>query len=1296
VAARLDFTVDEDARRRFEAAWAQGKPLRLECCLPPPEHPAYLPTLEELVHIDLEMAWKRFPALAGSDLPRPAPLESILERFPVLGTAEVLARLIRQEFRVRQRHGDKPTLAEYVRRFPQVPLTGESADTTGLFETQVLGNVASGCGAPVLAGYDTLQVLGRGGMGVVYQARQQSLNRLVAIKMILARGHAGEAELRRFQNEATAVARLNHPNIVQIHEVGEHDGLPYLVLEFCAGGALSRALDGAPLPPERTITLVAKLARACQAAHERNIVHRDLKPANVLLNEAGEPKIADFGLAKATDDTDQTGQTESGAILGTPSYMAPEQAAGKSRGVGPAADIYSLGAILYELMTGRPPFKGVTPIDTVHLVLEQDPVAPSQLQPRTPRDLETICLKCLRKEPGKRYASALELAEDLERLQRGEPILARPTGRAERTWRWCRRNPAIAALLALVLVTLAGGSTVATIFALEAQLEAKKAKDSARDAAASAVLADKERKRARQEEAEAKRSLYVANVNLAGQALEEGEVTQARALLKAVIPKGEDVDLRGFEWHYFWRRCHLPCVDLGKIGQVHALALTPDGRTLAVAEGLKRQVNLWTVPERKPAASLRGFQATVNALAISADGRLLASAEGGFNQPGEVKIWDLATRKIVVAFGKGEPPFMSLAFSPDGKTLLTGTAELVHSTGSPQDRYSPVKRGNRSGAVKLWDTATGMELATFPGPTGQVFAVAFAPTGKLVAAGNSDGLVSAWNVASQEYAGWFRVHFAVRAIAFAPANEAFAVAGGDWNQPGQIRLFPVTDKSISQNGEGSALPGHRAGVTALAFAADGKKLFSGSYDRTIRAWEPASRQELGVFLGHFSPTWALALSPDGQSLFSGSGWSVNSGEVKVWPIARILHFTPTPEHYGGVYYRKEDRHGDLQTRVLPDRKTLALVDARTGEQVRVLQGEIKKPKANATPYLPRALAFSPSGKRIAAGDFDGMAALWNADTGERLFDLATGSISFLEFSPDNRTLASCGDDRVVRLWDVDTGQKRLELRGHSDIVWSLAFSPDGRRLATHSWDGTVRIWDPERGIALATLKKQTTRNLLVRFLNKGKTLVSAGEHTGIWEGRSPAEENMAQTELTPGESGEGYTLAAHAYLSLGRFAEAEKAYRKAESWLKGGDPSRKEFFVPSPYSQSLFRGLTVFRHFMPARSSIFSQSPEVTSADVQAASSPYTFEKTFPIRLEAGKCYEAYIHTLGFDAILRLADPAGKVVAEDKGENAYCLPRIFFNPPTSEEYRLIATSVDPAQGKSFQLVVRQLEPRKRN
>jgi eukaryotic-like serine/threonine-protein kinase len=455
-----------------------------------------------------EAAW------AAGQRPR---IEAYLDEAPAAARPDLLRELLALELAYRLRQGETPTPDEYCRRFPEhaepihatfseiaperagPPAGGPSRTPLPdqLASTLLPGGPRPFPGpAPAVPGYEILGVLGRGGMGIVYQARQVKLKRLVALKMILAGDEAEPQPLDRLRAEAEAVARLQHPNIVQLYEIGEHDGRPYLALEYVAGGSLEQRLHGAPLPPEPAARLLAAVARAVHHAHRHGIVHRDLKPANILLrNDEGRmtnderspkpeartpqgeggvrpsalgirhsfvishssfgiPKVTDFGLAKQLGS--DSGRTHSGAILGTPSYMAPEQAEGKAKTIGPAADVFALGTILYETLTGRPPFRGATVLETLEQVCSQEPVPPSRLQPKLPRDLETICLKCLHKEPPKRYGSAEALAEDLERFLAGEPVRARPTPAWERALKWARRRKAAAALLVVSTLALLG------------------------------------------------------------------------------------------------------------------------------------------------------------------------------------------------------------------------------------------------------------------------------------------------------------------------------------------------------------------------------------------------------------------------------------------------------------------------------------------------------------------------------------------------------------------------------------------------------------------------------------------------------------------------------------------------------------------------------------------------------------------------------------------------------------------------------------------------------------------------
>jgi serine/threonine protein kinase len=453
----------EELIEAFERAWRIGTQPNIDDFLvrDVAERDALL---VELVHADLEFRIKAGEA---------ARVEIYFGRYPWLthNIATVLG-LLEAEYELRQCCEAGVTSDEYARRFPAYvgELRRRLAGAATLDHRQAHPSMtASGRNLPVVPGYDILEEIGRGGMGVVYRARQVSLRRIVALKMVLTGFQADQKDLSRFRAEATALARLQHPNIVQIYDVGEGAGRPYFVFEFVAGGSLAQYLGGKPQPVRPAAELVETLARAVQVAHANGVIHRDLKPANILLKgESGGtssvsaplaslvPKITDFGLAKSMapdgEVPDQHGPTITGELLGTPSYMAPEQAMMRHQPVGPATDVYALGAILYELLTGRPPFTGDSALTTVLQVLHKEPVSVTSLQPNVPRDLETICLKCLRKEPRQRYGSALELADDLQRFLNDEPVWARPVGTAEKVSRWVRRHPAPAILLAAGLL----------------------------------------------------------------------------------------------------------------------------------------------------------------------------------------------------------------------------------------------------------------------------------------------------------------------------------------------------------------------------------------------------------------------------------------------------------------------------------------------------------------------------------------------------------------------------------------------------------------------------------------------------------------------------------------------------------------------------------------------------------------------------------------------------------------------------------------------------------------------------
>ena len=455
----------DDLIRRLEEAWRTGGDANLAQFVPAADHPMHDAALVALIKVDQELRWQRGDQKS---------LQQYVAEWPELQLqTETIAELQAAEDELR------------------VEITTSRSAADGVAATQDFvpppENPAPQDVIHYFGDYELLKELGRGGMGVVYKAGQLSLNRLVAVKMILSGQLASPERVARFHREAEAAANLKHPHIVAIHEVGEHNGQHYFSMDFIEGRSLSEIARERLLLPRTAARYVEQVAEAIHYAHQQGTLHRDLKPANILIDAADEPHVTDFGVAKRIEgDSDLTA---SGEILGTPNYMPPEQAAGRQQEVGPTSDVYSLGATLYDLLTGRPPFRAATPTATLLQVLHSEPVSPRMLNPALDRDLETICLKCLQKERSRRYASAQELAADLGRYLRGEPIHARPVGRPERFWRWCKRQPVVAGLIAAVAVTLVAGTIVSSVFAVSENAQKKRADEKALQAAESLVNA---------------------------------------------------------------------------------------------------------------------------------------------------------------------------------------------------------------------------------------------------------------------------------------------------------------------------------------------------------------------------------------------------------------------------------------------------------------------------------------------------------------------------------------------------------------------------------------------------------------------------------------------------------------------------------------------------------------------------------------------------------------------------------------------------------------------------------------
>jgi WD40 repeat protein/serine/threonine protein kinase len=920
---------------------------------------------------------------------------------------------------------------------------------------------------PTVRGYQVLGVLGKGGMGVVYKARQLGLNRVVALKMILAGGLADAGALDRFRREAEAVARLQHPHIVQVHEIGEWragDGsptLPFFSLEFVSGGSLAQKLAGVPQPPRASALLVETLARAVHAAHQKGVIHRDLKPANVLLAEDGSPKVTDFGLAKRLDD--DSGRTREGDVMGTPSYMAPEQAAGHVEAFGPVTDVYALGAILYECLAGRPPFKGSTLLETLEQVRSREPVPPSQLQPKLPRDLETICLRCLRKEPNKRYPSALELADDLRRFQSGEPIRARRASLLERSWKWSRRRPAVTALIAVslsALVAVAAGVTAYTLdlrHRADWEREQKDLADGLRtqaeqgEADAKAAAARERQANGKAQEARAKaeeaslaafRSLFDLRSSRVATALEKGRHSLAVQELTLMRPENYNGhDFRGFEW-YYWDRlvnAHVRATP-GRMGfGPGPIVYSPGGRLLVCPE------DAGLVFRSARTGQVCGTTATVpgvTALAFSPDGRYLAAA----GQESDVWLYDLGRPEQELALDGGaelrvpaahrlgahDNVVRSVAFSPAGDVLASAGAD---------------------GRVFLWDPVERKVVKSLYGPRNGFVAVAFRPDGLRLAAAHSTGPVHVWELPDGKRLPTLTVPgdpAALLRLAYSPKGDL--LLAGDAR--GRLHRWAADTGTYDR-----PVAAHKDGVRALGFSGDGSRVVTAGEDGMVRVWQTQPFREQACFIGHNPPVTA-AFRPDGRQIVSA-----DSGGLKFWDPAANPFVTRLPRGVSivtGIAFSPDGRRLAAATNT-GDVEIWELAERRLVVERRSLDREL------------HAVAWQPRGTVVAAAGADGKVRLCDGGDGKEIRTLAghRGVVGALAFSPDGSLLASGGADHVIRVWDVRSGEERHALPGHrpapplSGTVGGLAFHPGGKLLASVGYDSTLRFWDVEKAVETA-------------------------------------------------------------------------------------------------------------------------------------------------------------------------------------------------------------------------------------
>lgn len=956
------------------------------------------------------------------------------------------------------------------------------------------------------AGYETLGVLGVGGMGVVYQARQTALNRTVAIKTLRDKEQVAPHELERFRFEAEIVAQFQHPNIVQLYHIGDHDGRPFLAFEYVEGGSLARRIRETPLPPREAAALVEILARAVHAAHLRGVIHRDLTPNNVLLAADGTPRIADFGLAQMQERSGLA--TDS--IAGTASYMAPEQAWGEGAGmtIGPATDVYGLGAILYELICGRPPFKASSSQKTLAMVYRDRPVPPHEIRPDVPPDLELICLKCLEKDPAKRFASAETLADELQRFLAGKPLTSRRVSAGERLLLWSRRNPLVAAMTTgvgcLLIVSLVLGTLK--------------------------LLADQRAELSSQQRADA---LYRNQIMVARSAWESGDVGRAIQVLNAC-----SVERRSLEWYLLRSRCRIQARDIPWTGgTIDSVVYSPQGNVLAVAE-LTAAVRLIDPASGKLLHTLAGFECRVAPPNFSPDGTLISAVEiTGHDY--HLRVWEVSSGKELQKIGPLTGVGTAVEFSADSSQLISVS----------MDNVTSATNGSVSLKIETWDRATGKRLSTVQGPaTDQPFAlkganVAISPDGRWFAWTPSlplpPGTAHRNEVQICETATGKVLHTLKHPakllgfhLAFSPDSTRLVTFGDDssailWDVSSGVKIRQFTD--------------HADSVNAVAFSADGKRLATGSLDYRIIVHDLTGGDESRE-LRASKGIDALALSPDGAAVASadldervviwelnatpvkqlvepagitGLCFSINekaimyanvAAELRAWKFltsdrSERVHrdclsfaFSPdqaqlaivTPEGelriaVEGEQGRKFERvdglpeisnqgtaplvfspDGELLACLAEGGRELSLIEAKSRNGIRTL----KTGEGTAT-----CLAFRSDGKMLAVGTDAKTVQLFNPATGEDLGTIAADfRVHGLAFRPMSHELALLGrQDNYVQIVDSQTLAPGLRIEGHKSQVTCMTFTGDGRRLVTGGADRMVRIWDADTAQELLAL-----------------------------------------------------------------------------------------------------------------------------------------------------------------------------------------------------------------------------------